>query len=198
MIHASIFPATAAAVLLLATPGWASDRRSTPVVSSPVMWAVASLISLQGKDVGTATLSQRRPGVRFELALKGLPPGEHGFHITAVGRCEPPFTSAGPHFNPAGKKHGLRATDGHHAGDMWNLIIPSSGKLKQVAWNNEVTLDKDRPHSLLRDGGTAIVITAGPDDHLTEPHGNAGARIACGVIVERGVAVATQRGMTTQ
>jgi Cu-Zn family superoxide dismutase len=92
------------------------------------------------------------------------------------------FTSAGPHFNPGDKKHGLKSPDGHHAGDMWNLDIPANGNLTLTVENKDITLDKGKPNSVYQGDGTAVVIHAGKDDDVTDPAGNAGERIACGVI----------------
>jgi Cu-Zn family superoxide dismutase len=144
--------------------------------------AKATLKNAEGKDVGTAALSQTPAGVLIKLSLKGLPPGERAFHIHGVGKCEPPFTSAGPHFNPASKKHGLMAADGHHAGDMPNLHVPASGELAVEVLNADVTLEKGKPNSLFGPQGTALVIHAGKDDYKTDPTGDAGGRIACGLI----------------
>jgi Cu-Zn family superoxide dismutase len=144
--------------------------------------AAAMLKDAQGKDVGTANLSQTPAGVLLRLSIKGLPAGEHAFHVHAVGKCEPPFTSAGGHFNPGGKKHGIEAAEGHHAGDMPNLHIPQSGDLIVEVLNAAITLDKGKPNSVYHPGGTAIVIHAGADDYKSDPAGNAGGRIACGVI----------------
>jgi Cu-Zn family superoxide dismutase len=151
---------------------------------APALAAKAVLMSADGKEVGTVQLTQTKAGVRLRITVEGLTPGEHGFHIHAVGKCEPPFTSAGPHFNPNEKKHGLRSREGHHAGDMRNLRVPKSGKLTTTIVNKEVTLEKGQPNSLFHDGGTALVIHAGPDDQLTDPAGNSGDRIACGVVTE--------------
>jgi Cu-Zn family superoxide dismutase len=146
--------------------------------------ATAELKSADGKDVGKVTLTQARDGVRLKLALKGLPPGDHAFHVHAVGKCEPPFTSAGPHFNPEQKKHGLKSPEGHHAGDMSNIKVPANGNLTLTMVNKDITLEKGKPNSLFQDGGTAIVIHANKDDEVTDPTGNAGDRIACGIVGE--------------
>jgi Cu-Zn family superoxide dismutase len=144
--------------------------------------AKAALKSAEGNDVGSAELIQTPAGVLVRLAIKGLPSGEHAFHVHGVGKCEPPFTSAGGHFNPGGKKHGLMATEGHHAGDMPNLHIPANGDLTIEVLNSAITLEKGRPNSVFQEGGTALIIHAGKDDYKSDPTGEAGGRIACGVI----------------
>lgn len=144
--------------------------------------ARATLKNAEGKDVGTAALAQTPNGVLVRLSVEGLPPGEHAFHIHGVGKCEPPFTSAGGHFNPGGKKHGMMAADGPHAGDMPNLHIPDSGRLVVEVLNSAVTLEKGKPNSLFGPQGTAFIIHAGKDDYKTDPTGEAGGRIACGLI----------------
>ncbi len=144
--------------------------------------ASAPLKNAQGHDVGSVNLTQTPHGVLINVSVKGLPPGEHAFHVHAVGKCEPPFTSAGGHFNPGAKKHGLLAAEGHHAGDMPNLHIPQSGDLVVEILNAEITLDKGKPNSVFDADGSAVVIHAGSDDYKTDPTGEAGGRIACGVI----------------
>ena len=135
-----------------------------------------------GQNVSTASFTQTPPGVLLKLSLKGISPGEHAFHIHAVGKCVPPsFDSAGPHFNPGNTQHGIMAGPGH-AGDMPNLHIPPTGALEIELINTAITLDKSKPNSILHPGGTAMVIHAGKDDYMTDPDGNAGSRIACGVI----------------
>jgi Cu-Zn family superoxide dismutase len=158
--------------------------------AAPALAAKAEIKAVDGKDVGTVVLTQTPAGVRLELALKGLPSGERAFHVHAVGKCESPFASAGPHFNPGAKKHGHLNPDGQHAGDMPNLQIPLSGSLTLVVVNKEITLEKGKPNSVFHAGGTAIVIHADKDDYKSDPAGNAGARIACGVITESGGATA--------
>jgi Cu-Zn family superoxide dismutase len=144
--------------------------------------ASAPLKDVQGKEVGSVNLTQTPRGVLINVSVKGLPPGEHAFHVHAVGKCEPPFTSAGGHFNPGGKKHGLLAAEGHHAGDMPNLHVPQDGALTVEILNADITLDKDKPNSVFDADSSAIVIHAGSDDYKGDPAGNAGGRIACGVI----------------
>lgn len=151
---------------------------ATPVAAQS---AKATLKDQKGAEVGIVNLTQTPAGVMLNLSLKGIPAGEHAFHIHAVGRCEAPFTSAGGHFNPAGHKHGLMVGPGH-AGDMPNLHVSSSGTLQVEILNAAVTLEKGKPNSVFQSGGTAIVIHAGKDDYKSDPAGNAGDRIACGVI----------------
>lgn len=146
--------------------------------------AKSALKDAAGKDVGRVELVQMPTGVLLKLSLKGFPTGERAFHIHAVGKCEPPFTSAGPHFNPGNKKHGLEAADGAHAGDMPNLHIPASGELVIEIANPMISLIMDRPNSVFDADGSAIVIHAAADDYKSDPAGNAGDRIACGVIVQ--------------
>jgi Cu-Zn family superoxide dismutase len=148
--------------------------------------ANTQLKTADGKDVGSATLTQTPDGVRIAIALTGLPPGEHAFHVHAVGKCEAPgFTSAGPHFNPANKKHGKLNPEGHHAGDMDNITIPTNGNLTLTIVDKDITLDKGKPNSVFQAAGTALVVHATKDDYMTDPAGNAGDRIACGVVTEK-------------
>jgi superoxide dismutase, Cu-Zn family len=144
--------------------------------------ATAALKNAEGKEVGSVNLTQTPHGVLINLSVKGLAAGEHAFHVHAVGKCEPPFTSAGGHFNPTNKKHGMLAAEGYHAGDMPNLHIPQSGDLTVEVVNASITLEKGKPNSVFDADGSAIVIHAGSDDYKTDPTGDAGGRIACGVI----------------
>ncbi len=145
--------------------------------------AHAEFHNQQGQKVGSATLEQTPHGVLITVDLEGLPPGTHAFHIHEVGKCEPPFTSAGGHFNPTHKQHGLKNPQGMHAGDLPNLYVPESGKVKADVFATGVTLGKGA-NSLFDADGSSLVIHAGPDDAKTDPAGDAGARIACGVVAK--------------
>ena len=161
--------------------------------------AHAAIKDAQGKSVGEATLTQMAHGVLLVAELSGLPPGEHGMHIHATGKCEPPaFTSAGGHFNPTGHKHGYNAASGPHEGDLPNVIVASDGKAvvdvfvpdlslgaSQVASGTSTpaaSAGSSATHNVFDQGGAALVIHAKADDYATDPAGNSGDRIACGVI----------------
>jgi Cu-Zn family superoxide dismutase len=147
--------------------------------------ANAQLKDASGKVVGDVDLTQTPGGVLLRVSVKGISPGEHAFHIHAVGKCEAPFDSAGPHFNPGNRKHGMMSGEGH-AGDMPNLHVPQSGELTVEIVNSAITLEKGKPNSVFDRDGSAIVLHAKADDYKSDPAGNAGERIACGVIGESG------------
>jgi Cu-Zn family superoxide dismutase len=177
-----LFGTAGAAALLAATV-------SMPVHAAGEM-ANAQLKDASGKAVGDVDLMQTPAGVLIKLQIKGLLPGEHAFHVHAVGKCEAPFESAGPHFNPGNHKHGIMSGEGH-AGDMPNLYVPQSGELSVEVVNAAVSLEKGKPNSLFDNDGSSLVIHAKADDYKTDPAGNAGDRIACGVIQLSGAPAAT-------
>ena len=144
--------------------------------------AKATLKDAQGATVGQATLRQSPAGVLITLELQNVPAGPHAFHVHAVGKCDAPdFTTAGGHFNPTTTKHGLLAEGGPHAGDMPNLIVPGDRKLSAEVLDAKVTLGAGS-NSLFDADGSALVLHATADDYKSDPAGNAGGRIACGVI----------------
>jgi len=170
-------------ILSFALGAVAYGSAQSRVSPAPVQPAKAVLMNAVGKEVGVVDLTQTPNGVLLRVNLTGVPPGDHAFHIHAVGKCDPPFESAGGHFNPEGTKHGLMATEGRHAGDMPSLHVPSSGELTVEVLNSAVTLAKGPPNSVFDADGSAIVIHEGVDDYRTDPAGNAGARIACGIVM---------------
>ncbi|MBI4398316.1 MAG: superoxide dismutase family protein [Candidatus Omnitrophica bacterium] len=144
--------------------------------------ARAAIMDAQGKEIGTALFSETPGGVDIAVRVSGLSPGPHGIHVHENGICEgPDFKSAGGHFNPTGKEHGLNNPNGSHCGDLPNLEAGADGTADTVLTLHGVTLG-DGPNSLLKPGGTALIIHASQDDAVTDPAGNSGARIACGVI----------------
>jgi superoxide dismutase, Cu-Zn family len=148
--------------------------------------ARAELKDKDGKTVGNATLREQPDGVLVRVELKGLTPGLHAVHVHAVGKCEgPAFASAGGHFNPTQKKHGFKNAEGAHAGDLPNMLVARDGSGRFEALTDAITL-RAGSVSVFDSDGSAIVIHATSDDDMTDPAGNSGDRIACGVIVPNG------------
>jgi superoxide dismutase, Cu-Zn family len=181
------------AVLLTACNGddrGTRDAAGTDVAAAPdvaagpgaAVEARTTLLNAQGDTVGTAILREVGETVRISLNVSGLPPGEKGIHIHQVGRCDPPaFESAGGHFAPQGGQHGFDNPAGPHAGDLRNINVGADGTAQQELTTDLVTL-RDGPNSVFDSDGTSLVIHAGPDDYRTDPSGQSGDRIACGVI----------------
>jgi superoxide dismutase, Cu-Zn family len=163
-----------AAVLLAgAISAAGADRKS----------ATAELKDAKGQTVGQVTLKQGKNAVTLSAKVTNLPPGAHAIHVHTVGKCEAPdFKTAGGHFNPENKQHGLENPAGHHAGDMPNFMIADDGKGVYKGTLQGVTLAGSGANSLFHEGGTAVVIHEKADDMKTDPAGNAGARIACGPV----------------
>jgi Cu-Zn family superoxide dismutase len=156
----------------------------TALVAAPLQGraqdAAAELIDGKANPVGTAQLNQLAQGVQIVVAVSGLPAGKHALHIHETGECEPPFESAGGHFNPTDAEHGWDSPEGAHAGDLPNIYV-GEGAVQVEYITDRVTLE-DGETSLLDDDGSALVIHQGQDDYLSEPAGDAGMRLACGVI----------------
>jgi Cu-Zn family superoxide dismutase len=174
MMQANIFPLAALAALLTATPLLAPEVRAQE--------AEAQVLSADGAPIGTVTVSQVAKGVHIVVQASDVPPGVHAFHIHAVGICEPPFTSAGGHFNPTGAEHCWNNPNGHHAGDFANVHVGEDSALALEIFTDAVTMG-DGETSLFDADGSAIVMHQGPDDYHSDPAGDAGPRIACAVIV---------------
>jgi len=164
------------------------------VLTAAVFWtesdsaddsARADLINGKRERIGVATFSQVRGEVRIRVVISNLPPGLHAMHIHTVGECHgPDFKSSGAHFNPYGRKHGAQNKDGPHAGDLPNFEVREDGTAQVELSSLLLTLRPGR-NSLLPSGKTCLVIHDHPDDEVTDPTGNAGARIACGIILKQ-------------
>ena len=183
MKYTLILAASAAALLTN------SALSQTTAENAPT--ATAEMINAQGEAIGTATFTETPNGVLIRAELQGLEPGEHGYHIHQTGQCDAQggFETAGGHFNPGEAEHGFMMEGGPHAGDMPNQFVAEDGKLNLNVINTAITLgesDGQERHSVFDDDGSALVIHAGQDDYESQPSGDAGDRIACGVIEKAG------------
>jgi Cu-Zn family superoxide dismutase len=172
----------AGALLVMAAlvAGCATGARAA---SEPSQIAWAELRNASGASVGSALLRQEDGRVRIVVQATGLAPGHHGIHVHAVGQCEAPaFQTAGAHFNPLGKKHGLESPEGPHGGDLPDLEADANGRVEYVAITDRITLGSG-PTSIFDADGSALVIHQQPDDQRTDPSGNSGDRILCRQLV---------------
>jgi superoxide dismutase, Cu-Zn family len=178
-----ILPALALLTFTVAVAAAAAAQTADP---KPAKKTTVSLKDAKGNSVGSATIKTSGKGVEVKLDVKDLPPGEHALHFHQSAQCEAPdFKSAGPHFNPDKKQHGMLNPNGHHNGDMANFTVTPNGTAKATIKDADVVLGTgSEPNSLFANGGTALMIHAKPDDMKTDPAGNAGDRIACGVITK--------------
>lgn len=144
---------------------------------------MVSIVNSKGEEIGNAHLKQQADKVFIHLEAKGLTPGVHGIHFHAEGKCDPPdFKTAGDHFNPHHKQHGFKNPKGFHSGDLPNIKANADGTVTAILESETVTLLPGKPNSLVKEGGTSLIIHEKADDYVTDPSGNSGARIACGVI----------------
>jgi Cu-Zn family superoxide dismutase len=165
-------------------PGGMRGQRApgdTLPMAAPNTTARADLRDVNGNSIGVVTLTQTRHGVLLTGDLTNLPPGLHAIHVHDVGRCEPPFTSAGGHLNPGQRAHGYRSPNGNHFGDLPNIGAGTTGTAHVETISRDLTLASGMIGVFDADG-TSLVVHAGPDDYQSDPAGNSGNRIACGVI----------------
>lgn len=151
----------------------APDAAPTPERTT----AAYDIVNIADETIGRVELLDGAGGLLLKVEIDDLEPGEHGLHLHETGRCEPPFESAGGHYAPAGRAHGLLSEDGPHAGDLPNLVVEGETTIAHV-WAEGLSVAE-----LTRGDGSALVVHAGPDDYRSDPAGAAGERVACAAIV---------------
>ncbi len=169
-VHTKLFAVAAVAVAAVSAPAVFADM------------AAAELVDPSGSVIGKAMFEQTPTGVLMFVEVAGLPPGAHGIHLHAAGSCTPDFSHATGHINPDGVPHGLRHPDGPDSGDLPNLYVGSDGSAMAEFFTTLVSVAGGDMPALLDEDGSAVIIHENPDDHVTQPIGGAGGRIACGVI----------------
>lgn len=171
--------APAAGTPALPTTPNAPAAPAAPGAAAGAPLATVSFVSSAGAPAGKAQMFLRDGKTALDIELTGLTPGEHGFHLHMVGKCEAPgFASAGSHLNPTGKEHGWQNPRGAHIGDLPNLTADANGAVKAT-----ITFDSV-PEVMFDADGTALVVHAKPDDYTTDPSGNSGDRVVCGVVTK--------------
>ena len=156
---------------------------AAPIASAADM-AAADIVNTDGEVVGKVAFEQTPTGVLISVDVTGLPPGGHGIHLHATGSCAPDFKAAAGHINPDKVKHGLRNPEGPDNGDLPNLFAAADGSARAEFFTTRVSVSGGGMPALLDEDGSAVIIHDNPDDHMTQPIGGAGGRIACGVIDE--------------
>jgi superoxide dismutase, Cu-Zn family len=155
-----------------------------PVSGEKLNTTAAPILNAEGNKIGEATFIETKDGLTISIKAEGLPPGTKGVHIHETGACLPPdFTSAGGHFNPSHKEHGVNNPKGYHLGDLPNIEVNSEGKIDASLTTKELTLKPGVKNSILDHDGSALVIHEKADDYKTDPSGNSGNRIACAAVI---------------
>lgn len=176
---------TAATADVAPIPAAGADPTMQPVTATPATGAatggaIARMRNAQGQDLGQLTLTETPQGIQVSGQLRGVSPGEHGFHIHTTGQCEPSFEAAGGHWNPTDAQHGFEVPGGPHFGDMRNITVGTDSTVMAQGTTAGGTLQGT--NALMDADGAAVMIHAQPDDYRSQPSGDAGDRIACGVV----------------